>query len=337
MGEKKLNKEKPIERIERNELEIKHPVPDWIGNGKMSVYSENEIYVHFFSMDRWRWSTIWCADRFKICNHLALLSLFHIWIHVFWLLIWVESERSAWSLLLPIMSVINTLSLSIYPAISFDLFALHSAITMSICLQSLSFRIVWVKFSFFILLLMLLLLLLFDANRIETGCTHAHRSSLFYHLRFMLIVSVVLSAFVLTQLSMPPMHDMLIAIYFSPIQGALNWVQKKTSICEILSFIDVGRIIQWGIFGDEPLSKRCKHTYVCFICTSDRPLKQRELFQVIFKAKLFVNLQRKFAIPKKQSQIVNKKEKKETTWKDICADKENKIRFAFTASVRQIK
>lgn len=217
MGEKKLNKEKPIERIERNELEIKHPVPDWIGNGKMSVYSENEIYVHFFSMDRWRWSTIWCADRFKICNHLALLSLFHIWIHVFWLLIWVESERSAWSLLLPIMSVINTLSLSIYPAISFDLFALHSAITMSICLQSLSFRIVWVKFSFFILLLMLLLLLLFDANRIETGCTHAHRSSLFYHLRFMLIVSVVLSAFVLTQLSMPPMHDMLIAIYFSPM------------------------------------------------------------------------------------------------------------------------
>lgn len=107
------------------------------------------------------------------------------------------------------MSVINTLSLSIYPSISFALFALHSTITMSICLQSLSFRIVWVKFLFFILLLMLLLLLLFDANRIETGCTHAHRSSLFYHLRFMLIVSVLLSAFV-----MPPMHDMLITIFF---------------------------------------------------------------------------------------------------------------------------
>lgn len=54
--------------------------------------------------------------------------------------------------------------------------------------------------------------ILFDANRIETGCTHAHRSSLFCHLRFGLIVSVVLCAFVLTQLSM---HDMLTAIYFS--------------------------------------------------------------------------------------------------------------------------
>lgn len=42
-------------------------------------------------------------------------------------------------------------------------------------------------------------------------------------------------------------------------------------------------------------------------------------------------------MPKKQSQIVNEKEKKDITWKDICAEKENKIRFAFTASVQQIK
>lgn len=72
---KKLNKEKPIDNeakqieIEQNELKIKHPVPDWIGNGKMrrkmSACSENKTYVHIFSMDRWRWSTIWCADRFK--------------------------------------------------------------------------------------------------------------------------------------------------------------------------------------------------------------------------------------------------------------------------------
>lgn len=58
---------------------------------------------------------------------------------------------------------------------------------------------------------------------------------------------------------------------------------------------------------------RARRAYVCIICTSDRPLKQRELFQVIFKAKLFVKLQRKFTMPKKQSQIVNEKEKKDIT------------------------
>lgn len=62
MWHKKLNKEKPIDNeaiqigIEQNESKIKHPVPDWIGNGKMrrkmSARSENKTYVHIFSMDR---------------------------------------------------------------------------------------------------------------------------------------------------------------------------------------------------------------------------------------------------------------------------------------------